>query len=227
MSKKLYLAIFLLIVMIVATGVVIYYALASVAPKEAVPGVHVGDTFTYSLKGNSALFSLDATEPEGFTQYNNTEYYKVIITEVNGSSVSMDTVWRFINGSEVKNKQTINLSTGIGTDQITGFWAIYASNLNQNDLLRPAVTDGIRINGTDTKTYANSTTRQRNTWTLQNEFYDITDPTYSTLREEFITVYFDQETGMLETLTNVQRYNNPAKNLIIIWNLIDSSVWDV
>ena len=47
----------------------------------------------------------------------NTDYYKVTITDVNGTTVSMDTLWRFINGTEITVPQTIDLSNGHKTDQ--------------------------------------------------------------------------------------------------------------
>jgi hypothetical protein len=228
-SKKVYIAIFLLIVLIAATGAIVYsYPNWAQNPpaKEVTPGVNVGDTFTYSIHSTSNLIGLDAVEPAGFSQYNDTDYYKVTITGVNGSTVSMDSIWRFINGTERNYQQTINIANGLQTNQYTGFWAIYAPNLNLNDKVRPSGNDGLIVNSTDTETYADST-RQRNCWSLQNDFFDVNDPTYSTLQRKITTVFFDKETGMLETLSDVQRFNNPAMDLVITWKLVSSSVWAV
>jgi hypothetical protein len=230
--KKIYLAIILLAVLIVASGALIYSALSAPPYKPSVPGVHVGDTFTYSIRGVSMLNGADAVEPAGFGQYNQTDYYKVIITDVNGSTVSLDSIWRFTNGTERNYQQTINLSDDVQSNPDTGFWAIYASNLKVNDPIHPVpktsggTTDGLIVNGTDTKTYSDSA-RQRNYWSLQNEFFDVNDPTYSTYRREITNVYFDTTTGMLVTLSNVQQYNNPSMNLVITWNLVSTSVWTV
>lgn len=222
-SKKIYIAIVLLLILVVASGALIYAALTT--PKPVLPGVHVGDTFTYHLQGTSILTGLDAVEPAGFWQYNATNYYKVTITGVNGSNVSLDTEWRFTNGTAITGTQTIDLANGQQTDD-NGFWAIYASNLNKNDLLRPRGYDGLIVNSTEYKTYANST-RVRNLSNLENAFFDTTDPTQSTWRNEIINIYFDQQTGMLDTLTNIQQYNNPQMNLAITWRLVNSSVWQV
>jgi hypothetical protein len=224
MSNKLYIAIVLLTVLIVASSAIIY-AMSTASVKPVKVGVNVGDTFTYILQGVSNL-GIDATEPSWFMQYNNTDYYRVTITDVNVTSVTMDTTWKMLNGTETRLVQTIDLATGMKTDQLAGFWALYASNLNKGDLLRPRGFDGLIVNSTDTKTYADST-RQRNIWSLQNDFFDTTDPTFSTYRNEFTTVFFDKETGMLDTLTNVQQYNNPSMALIITWQLVSSSVWTV
>ena len=107
-----------------------------------------------------------------------------------------------------------------------GFWAIYASSLNVGNLLRPTGFDGLTVNLTDTKTYADST-RARNFWFIDNQFFDVNDPTRNTLRYDYTGVYFDKQTGMLETLINYQEYNNPAMKEVITWTLINSTVWAV
>jgi hypothetical protein len=222
-SKKIYIAIILLVVLIAASAAVIYATRP--VPVKATVGVHTGDTFTYSLMGVSNLTSLDAVDTPGFSQYNDTEYFKVTITDVNGTSVSLDTMWRFKNGTELPAHQTIDLSTGAKTDQ-NGFWAIYASNLNPGDLLRPSGSDGVKVNASATVTYFDST-RERNFLTIGAESYLATDPTQSTRRYDTTIIYFDKPTGMLQTLIWVTDYNNPLMREVITWELINSSVWTV
>lgn len=222
-SKKIYIAIFLLVILIAAGAAIIY--VTQPAPVKVVLGVNVGDSFSYSIMGRSILTGIDAVETPGFSQYNQTDYYKITITSVNGTSVSFDTLWRFINGTEVTGKQTIDLSNGLKTDP-NGFWAIYASNLNVGDLLRPTGTDGVTVNKTETKAYGDIT-RERNFFSLGSEFFDVNDPTRNTLRYDYTVVYFDKQTGMLENLTWITDYNNPEKREVIIWQLVDSSVWAV
>jgi hypothetical protein len=221
-SKKVYIAIFLLVLLVgIAVAAVVYTTQTS--SSSVVPGVKVGDAFTYKLTGTSVLFSTDAVTPDYFSQYNNTDYYKVTITGINGSVVSFDTVWQFTNGTAVQNSEWVDLSTGADNGD---FWAIYAPNLNVNNLLRPKGYDGLIVNSTDTKTYSNST-RSSNFWSIEHEFYDINDPTYNTARYDFTSVYFDKQTGMLVTYNNVQEYNNPQYNLIITWQLTNTTVWGV
>jgi len=98
--------------------------------------------------------------------------------------------------------------------------------LNVGDYLRPNGKDYVTVNNTDTYTYADSV-RQRNYFKMENEFRDMRDPTGSTLRYDYISVYFDRETGMLQNLVNYQSYNNPQYTLVITWTLVDSSVWQV
>ncbi len=66
-----------------------------------------------------------------------------------------------------------------------------------------------------------------NFWFIENQFYDVNDPTQSTLRYDYTGVTFDKTTGMLETLTNYHEYNNPVMKATITWNIFNSSVWVV
>jgi hypothetical protein len=188
-------------------------------------GVHAGDTFTYSLKGYATLSTIDAVIPAGFDINNQTDYYKVTITGVTGTTVSLSTEWRFLNGTALNDNQNIDLSNGNKTSS-SGFWAIYASNLKVSDYIRPNGADMQIVNKTDTYTYANSV-RSRNFFEVGNEFYDINDPTHNTLRYDYMGVYFDKETGILTSLNNIQSYNNPQMQLAVTWTLTSSSVWNV
>jgi len=222
MPKKVYIAIFLLVLLVgIAVAAIVYTTQTSSSP--VVPGVTVGDTFTYKLTGASVLGSADAVTPGYLSEYNGTDYYKVTITGINGSVVSFDTVWQFTNGTAVQNSEWVDLSTGADNGD---FWAIYASNLNVNNLLRPKGFDTLIVNSTGTQTYTSST-RQRNFWSIENVFTDINDPTGNTQRYDFMGVYFDKQTGMLDTLTNWQEYNNPQYTIIITWQLTNSTVWGV
>jgi hypothetical protein len=222
-SNKVYFAIILLVVLIVASAAIIY-ATTQGATKPLTVGLNIGDTFTYSLKGTSNL-GLGATPPSNFNQYNDTDYYKITVTSVNGSQITIGTEWKFLNGTAINDQQIIDLANG-NKVKPDGFWAVYASNLNVNDLLRPQGFDGVKVNATDTQTYATSM-RARNFFFMENEFYDVNDPTHNTLRYDYTGVYFDKQTGMLETLSNYQEYNNPQMVLVITWKLVSSSVWDV
>jgi hypothetical protein len=222
-KKKLYITLFLLFLLIVSVAAVAYAAWPR-APVATL-GVHVGDSFTYSITGSVSFQSLDATMTPGFEVYNQTDYYRVIITGITGTNVTMDTVWRFKNGSQVDQPLTIDLSNG-KQNKDNGFWAIYSSNLNVGDLVRPNGFDKQRVNATSPQKYADST-RQRNMWFIENQFEDTRDPTHSTLMDVFNQIYFDKQTGMLDTLNSISSYNNPLKTEAITWKLISCTVWNV
>ena len=225
LSKKIYFAIALLVIVCVVTAAIVYAASQPSPPTAVTPGVNVGDSFTYSIKGFSILGDDNAATPDYLAQYNTTEYYKVTVTAVNGTEISLDTSWKFSNGTILTDKNTIDVSNGMKTSQ-TAFWVIYAANLNVNDKLRPNGFDGLIVNSTSTQQFKNSV-RDSNLWSIENEFFDVNDPTRSTYRYDYTGVTFDKQTGMMTKLTNYQQYNNPAMTVTITWTLTDCSLWAV
>jgi len=223
--KKKRLAIALVVILALSVAAIVYATEFSNTAVKVSVGVHVGDTFTYKLTGISVLGSLDAKTPAYLSDYNNTEYYQIKIIAVNGSTVSFITLWKFNNGTEVTMPQILDIGNGNKTDG-NGFWAIYPANLKASDLLRPTGYDKLRVNGTDTQRYAASS-RQRNFWQIENQFFDSNDPTGNTQRDDYVGVYFDQQTGMATALTNIQRFNQPQYNIILTYQLISSNVWSV
>ena len=218
-SKKVYIAIFLLVILGIATAAIVY-----ITQSSKLAGVNVGDTFTYKLMGYSVLFSSDAVTPAYLSQYNNTDYYQVTITGIKGSVVSFDTVWQFTNGTAVQNSEWVNLAYGNSSGD---FWAIYPSNINAKNMLYPKEANtGLVVNSTGSQPYS-SDTRQTNYWSIENVFTDTNDPTGNTVQDISTSLYFDKQTGMLDELTNIQYYNNPQYNIITTWTLTNSTVWGV
>jgi hypothetical protein len=220
---KLYIGV-ILIAIIAVSGAAVAYSILSARHYEA--GVKVGDTFTYRLKGYVELTGLDASMTEGFDVYNSTDYYKITVMDVtNKTTVTLQCDWKFLNGTTTTSMQTIDVATGNKSDT-NGFWAIYPTELNKADRLRPYGYDNQIVNNTDTATYT-SGVRDRCFWRIDNEFYDTNDPTQSTLMYDYRNIFFDRQTGMLTSLANWQVYNNPQKTQEIEWTLVDSSVWQV
>jgi hypothetical protein len=223
-TKKVYVAIVLLVIIAIATAAIVYATQTSKSGVTNVKvGVNVGDTFTYKLIGTTHLVSSDAVTPAYLSEYNNTDYYQVTITGINGTTVSFNTDWQFTNGTSIQTSEWVNLATGADSGD---FWAIYASNLNVNNLLRPKGFDELIVNSTSTQTYADST-RQTNFWSIDKVFTDINDPTGNTQQYNYMGVYFDKKTGMLNALTNVQEYNNPNYNVVITWQLTNTTAWGI
>jgi len=223
MSTKLFMGIILVAIIAIASTAIVYIV-TQTPSKQTIQGVHVGDVFTYKLTGDSALFSSDAVTPAYLSEYNETNYYEVIITGVNGSVVSFNTIWQFTNGTAIQNSDWINLETG---DYSGDFWAIYPSNLNVNNQLYPKEDNtALIVNSTGSQPFSTGN-RTTNYWSIQNEYGNINDPTGSTTQIKFIEVYFDKQTGMLDDLNSVQKYNNPEYNILITWQLTNSTVWGV
>jgi hypothetical protein len=194
-------------------------------PSESNSHLAVGDSFTYTLKGSTVLGSPDVVTPSEFMQYNDTIYYQVTVTEINGTQISLETLWLFNNGTQIKSAQIIDLSTGRIADT-NGFSYIYLPNLNVSDLLYPEGTSKLIVNSTSTQTFVNSS-RSTNNWSEEDQFIDKNDPTGNTIRNDFVTVYFDKQTGILDNLTRIEFFTNPQIELITTWQLASSNLWDV
>lgn len=213
-------------VVIVVLAVIAFTQLGSQAAQGATPGVNVGDTFIYDIRGYYSSDDPNATIPENFPQINMTEWYKIVVTEVSGSEVTIDTTWRFSNDTELTGVNTMDVETGIN-NPMDGFWAIYASNLRVNDRTRPNGPDQSTINETTPKEYSSGITRETNTLSLVKSYYDADDPTYGTTLTEYMVTDFDKQTGMLVQLNDISDYTNPDIRLTLVWTLKDTNVWAV
>jgi hypothetical protein len=217
----IYLAIAVIVIVIVAF--VIYTSWGSQGETGVVPGVRVGDEFTYSINGFFSSNDPNATAPEGFMELNMTEWFKVLVTDVSDQDVTVGTTWRFTNGTELNATSSINVDTGIPYPT-NGFYPIYAANLKANDYIRPHGPDRSTINETSNRQYASST-RQTNRRTISIPAYDENDPSRTWI--ETPTIYFDKQTGMLVELRDVNVYTNPQMTLTVLWKLMDTNVWKV
>lgn len=229
-SKKVYLAIALIVILAVSIAAVVYVTQQHSPPKPAVTvssGLQVGDTFTYNITGVSYLYSSDAdpnSEYPGFDGLNNTAY-TVTITGVNGTIVSYNTNMILTNGTTSPSSGFVNISSGNpGGD--AGFWAIYPSGLNIGDLVNPGNPNGPDVSNFGNQTYSDSS-RGVDYFSVSQNFTNINDPTGNTQQQRIDNVVFDQSTGMLTSLEDIQEFNNPEMTLDITWQLIATSVWTI
>jgi hypothetical protein len=223
MRKKLYISIFILIVLVAATLVAIFaFQPTPTEANTAKSGLKAGDTFTYSLTGISELGDPNATTPENFLEVNQTDTYKLTITAVDDPIVSFNTQWRFKNGTQLESSGQVNVETGISQE----FWAIYVANLTVGQPVRPAIQNGAAVNVTETRSYIDGD-RTINVLQMQGQFYDSSDPTHSRSYLAYTNVHFDKQTGMLVELRDRKIYSEPAIILTVEWKLVDSNVWAI
>ncbi|MCW4047632.1 MAG: hypothetical protein NWE99_08765 [Candidatus Bathyarchaeota archaeon] len=196
-------------------------ATALAQPQTVSPGVRKGDTFTYNVKALWSSSDPNATMSENIRQMNMTDYFKVEITDVSGSEVTMNTVWRFLNGTEIDGYTKIDLSTGIYSGN-SSFWAIFAGNLNTGDRIHPIGPDQVTVNSSQTNSYGGNQ-RETNKLVINGQFAstDNSNRTYT----DYMTVQFDKQTGMLVELHDVQIYTNPAYTQTIIWIITDTNAF--
>ncbi|HKM59357.1 MAG TPA: hypothetical protein VJY36_00640 [Candidatus Bathyarchaeia archaeon] len=222
-NKKIILAVVLLAVIVV--GVIAAVVLSN--PKQSTAtttkvGVQVGDTFTYALSGSSSGPVPDTISSD-FGIYNATQYYKVTVTAINGTRVTLDTDWVLRNGTKFESPQTIDLASGILSDQ-SGFYPLYPADMNANQTIYPHLYQGVHINGTITTTYSGGT-RETNYYTATSLIYYTQDPTGSTQGSTYDQVYFDKQTGMATSIVAITDYNNPVISTEIIWTLTSTNAW--
>ena len=181
----------------------------------------MGDVFTYELEGLWEPNDPNATISDTILQLNMTEWYRVTITNVSDPEILIHTVWRFKNGTEIEGEGKVDIETGISSG---GFYAIYAANLKAGESTHPMGFDQVTINSTVIREYPGGT-RETNRLILAAQFYNVNDPTR--LYNDYRTIQFDKQTGMMVEFRNQNIYNNPKMTETILWKLRDSNVWTV
>ena len=223
-SKKVVFAIVLVALIVVGAA---YAAVFSSQKQQKqskanVVGVKVGDFFTYDLSGQ-ANGPVPSTISSDFSIYNDTAFYNVTVTAINGTVVTLDTDWVLQNGTSIDTPQTVDVASGILSDQ-NGFYALYPADMYINETVYPHVYQGVWVNGTDPTTYS-SGTRNTDYYTATGLLYYSQDPTHSTQCSTYDQINFDKQTGMLTDLVSIRDYNNPVVSTEIIWSLTDTNAW--
>jgi hypothetical protein len=184
------------------------------------PGVSVGNGFVYRLRSSWASNDPNAVMPNGLADINMTDYYKVTVTAVSGANVSIHTQWHHRNGTDVETDGSVSTET---TTYQGGFWAIIASNLNEEDRVHPNFNqDQSSINETVMWDYGGY---KRETNHLDLEFvYEESDIPGSTYTEH-VSTYFDKQTGALIQLEDTHTYHNPDMAFAVTWELVSQNAW--
>ena len=222
-NKRVVVAIVLVVLIAVAAASIILLAKPNnpSAPTVKV-GVRVGDYFTYSLRG-TATGPVPDTISSDFTIYNDTSYFKVTVTGINGTKITLDTEWALKNGTTIPGPQTIDLASGILGNN-NGFYALYPADMSANQTIYPHLYRNVWINGTEPTQY-NSGPREANYYSTSEQIYYTQDPTHSTYGSVYTQINFDKATGMLTDLFSETAYNNPQLETTITWSLSDTNAW--
>jgi len=224
-NKKVIFAVLLLALIAVGAAAAAVYSYQNHTASASLVGVQVGDRFTYSITG-SCSDTVPNTDYPGFYQLNDTQYYNVTITSVQGDSVSLQTDWVFVDGTDITQQQTIDLSNGMMSDG-NGFSFLYPANLKVSDPIYPQMSSSkVLVNATNTQTYASGTRQILYYWASTTQAYT-QDPTQNTQRYLYDQIFFDRQTGMLTDFSEIQEYNNPQLELEVIYSLTSSTVWNV
>jgi hypothetical protein len=188
---------------------------SGVFAQSRLPGVAANDVFSYTEKSYWTSSDPTAIIPQNLLEVNNTVWYRVTVTQVASSNVSIFSTWFFTNNTSNGSSGIVDVASGLtyGTD----FYEIIGSNLNVGDLVHPTGTDMLTINATVPRIYQN-VERDANliTWTIP--------PTSGNSQTETINLFADKATGMLVELNDTVSISSQT-SYSIIWTLYSSNVW--
>ena len=216
-SRVVYLLVILVFTILILAVIIFTYS--GMSTQTRVPGVSLGDTFTYDVSSFWIPSDANAVVPQEFLEINQTESFRVIITDISGSMVTTLDTWVFKNGTERNSTGMVNVVTGFS---FGGFWPVVAANLRKNDLLHPAGQNGITVNETIIREYP-SGARETNHFTLN---YQGNDEGYGYYTAE-ADYYFDRATGMLVELYDKSEFLSANMQCAILWKIKESNVWVV
>ena len=180
------------------------------------PGVSEGNIFKYDMVFYWSSTNPTATTPTSWVNANATEYYHATIKLVTGTTVTIDTLWRFLNGTETTNTELTDVAIGAG-----GSILVYATNLAAGMQLYPSstsITD--RIDETITRSYPQGA---RETNHIEENKTNVENQVYS-----YINLYFDKQTGvMVEVYTEDVYTSMPDQKFSRTAKIKESSLWTV
>jgi hypothetical protein len=186
------------------------------------PGVSPGNEFIYDIKFFWDSSNQSAIIRNEILDINSTDFFKLTITDVQDKEVSFQTIWRFINGTEIEGEGSINVETGSRSGD---FWPILGSNLNSGDRIRPMGFDRTIINDTITRNYGPGGNRDTNLVDLTFTYYNENDP--SLIVTEYSKTYFDKQTGALVEISEITVLSEPLTTETLTWKLKETNIWIV
>jgi hypothetical protein len=214
-SRVVYLLIILVFTILILAVIILTYS--GTKPLARVPGVSLGDTFTYDVSSFWNSSDANVVVPQKFLEINQTESFRVTITDISDSMVTTLDTWVFKNGTEHNSTGLVNVETGFNSG---GFWPVVAANLGKDDLLHPAGQNGITVEETIIREYQ-SGARETNHFTLN---YQGNDENYGYYTAEG-DYYFDRATGMLVELYDKSEFLGANMQCAVLWEIKESNVW--
>jgi hypothetical protein len=187
------------------------------AQAQALPGVAVGDTFTYE---NTVTWTsknpLDF--PPAYLANQNGTTLQVAVLSVTGSTVQLQKTLTWRNGTSQTDTELDEVNSGI-----TGTVLLYAANLTAGNLLFPGSTElPYTINETAIRAYAESY-RETNHISANN-----TGAEGSTVAYSLMDLYFDRQTGMcVEYYLTTVYTDSPNQAYTQHLQLKGTSLWKV
>jgi hypothetical protein len=188
---------------------------AQLIPQVAV-GVSEGDYFKYNVVYIWKSTDPGDTAPAYWVEGNSTEFYQTMMDRIAGTAITINTLWRFLNGTEILGEEFVDVSTGLG-----GSPAVYAANLSAGDQLYPFSSDmPWSIDATEKRSYGAA---ERETNHVQATISGDEGEIY-----RYLDVYFDKATGALvETTLSTVFSESPDQTFTRVLNLKETNAWDM
>ena len=209
MNKKIATAVFLMFLISLS---VIGSVLAQT--EQVSVGVSSGNVFKYDLAFYWSSTNPADVVPSDLVAQNQTEYFQLAVETTTSTTVVLQTVWQFLNGTSFNSTDVTEVSSGA-----MGSIYVYAANLTAGGLLFPLATDlPWRINSTEFRSYP-SGFREINRIAVNNTEYE--GYVYS-----YMDLYFDKLTGIVVEykLTSVSS-DTPNQTIIQHLLLKESNAW--
>jgi len=221
MGKKRFRLVYLLVILVLTILIlaVVIFIYSGTTTLTRAPGVSPGNTFTYDVTSFWNSSGTNATVPQRLLDINQTESFRVTISEISGSMVTTLDTWIFKNGTTRNSTGMVNVETGFS---FGGFWPVVAANLGKGDLLHPAGQNEITVDETIIREYP-SGARETNHFTFN---YQGNDENYGYYAAEG-NYYFDRATGMLVELYDKSEFLSANTQGAILWKIKESNIWIV
>lgn len=184
--------------------------------EQVLVGVSPGNVFRYDISYYWSSINPSDVVPAFLVAQNQTDYFQITVETITSTTVVIQTVWQFLNGTAVNSTDVAEVSSGA-----TGSIYVYAANLTAGGFLFPSATDlPWRINSTEFRSYPRGF-RETNHIAVNNT--DIEGIVYS-----YMDLYFDKQTGIVVefTLTSVTTAT-PNQKVVQHFVLKESNAWVV
>ncbi len=191
--------------------------LGNAMAQENYVGVSEGNVFKYNFAITWSSTRPTDVVPPNYVRDNQTDYYQMTILRVSTSTVQIESIWRYLNGTQTNQTNVAEVSQGLG-DSIL----VYASNLTRGDKLYPLSDLPWTINETVPRYYGDSA-GYRDTNHIEVNRTDVQDQgkIYSNL-----SLFFDKQTGVVVESFLTETYTvTPNQTITQHMKLVETNAW--
>jgi hypothetical protein len=176
----------------------------TVFAQTATVGVSIGETFDYDYRIFWGSTNTTATPPSEYIEINKTKTIQMRIIEISGTTINLQCIKNYENGTQKVESGNINIDTG--TIDVPYGFLIISANLSANQKMYPSGGNQI-ITSTSFRLYPNGQ-RETNCYISETTF-EITEIYFDKLKGIAVDYYYEMNipsesytTTIREVLTN-------------------------